>query len=308
MSDDSILVSAVRINQYLTVASSALYLYDLLLTLDLEVDLLWPAKWTPLKVIYLLQRYLPLINLAIVIALNCKFLDMRIQIKSSDSVFFLTGQFGGVLNPQTCEILFRFSAWSFLVGMTFSEGILMLRTLALWGNSRKFRIALILFSLCCMIPVYLILGLYYRTLTFYSIPSPGMHCFATGQSRLVYLFWVFLTVYDTGIIILTAIPGFRAYRSQAIRHSTLTQVLYRDGILHYAYMLALSALNIVLILNLPADYAIVFLSSMERVTYSVLTSHVVLHLREQAYRTQVVMTSPCSVDVNAEAEFLRSGI
>ncbi|TFK63335.1 hypothetical protein BDN72DRAFT_734017, partial [Pluteus cervinus] len=51
---------------FLPVASSTLYLYDLLLSLDLEVDLLWPSKWTLIKVFYLLQRYLPLIDMVIV--------------------------------------------------------------------------------------------------------------------------------------------------------------------------------------------------------------------------------------------------
>ncbi|TFK63369.1 hypothetical protein BDN72DRAFT_323224 [Pluteus cervinus] len=202
--------------------------------------------------------------------------------------------------------------------MTLSESILMRRTLALWGNSRKMRIALAIFSIGCIIPVYLVLGLYHQTLTFHSIPSPGMHCYATGPSHLVYLFWVFLTVYDTGIMILTAIPGIRTYKGSHTSHtgfqsgppprSTLTHVIYRDGLLYYVYLVALSALNVVLILKLPADYATSLLSSMERVMYSVLTSHVVLHLREQTYRTEVVMTSPDSVGIDAEAEFRHSEI
>ncbi|TFK63331.1 hypothetical protein BDN72DRAFT_847721 [Pluteus cervinus] len=209
---------------------------------------------------------------------------------------------------------------SFIVGITLSEGILMRRTLALWGNGKKMFIALTIFSIGCIIPAYLVLGLYHQTLTFHSIPSPGMHCYTTGHSHLLYLVWVFLTVYDTGIMILTTIQGIRLCKGPNISDISLKtefqsgqgtgpprsalahiMIIYRDGLLYYAYLVGLSALNV-------ADYATSLLSSMERVIYSVLTSRVVLHLREQGYRTHIMMTSSCSVDIEAEVEFQRSEI
>ncbi|TFK62651.1 hypothetical protein BDN72DRAFT_382160 [Pluteus cervinus] len=288
MSDDLALVSAARINQYITFSSAALYLYDLLLTLGLEVDLLWPSKWTLIKVVYLLQRYLPLIDLSMIIALNW--------------------QFGEVVDSQVCEILWKTTNWFWFVGMTLSEGILMRRTLAVWGNSRKLCIALIISAICCIIPVYLFSGLYLESLTFYSISSPGLYCYATdqGHNHIMYLCWVFLTAYDVGLLILTAIPGFRAYKS-GIRQSTLTQVLYRDGILYYVYLVAFSVANMFPLKKLPGDQGVSMLISTERVMYSVLASHVILHLREQAYQTQVVDV-PNSIDIDTEAEFRRSAI
>ncbi|TFK71028.1 hypothetical protein BDN72DRAFT_492891 [Pluteus cervinus] len=279
--------NAILLNQYFTVASSTLYLYDLLLTFDMEVNLLWPSKWTLIKVVYLLQRYLPLI----------------------DTVIFATiWQFGDI-NLWTCKSLSRSSSWSFLMGMTLSEVILIRRTLAVWGNNRKLHIAIFLFSMGCIIPVYLILSNYHDTLTYHSTEIPGLHCFTTGQSHLNYLCWTLVTIYDTGLLILIAIPAFRIRRSGGVAfQSMLFYVVYRDGVLYYIYLVALSAVNIVLILNLSSDYA-TLLSSLERVAYSILTSHVVLHIREQAYQNQVIsLNLPDSINVNAEAEFQSSGI
>ncbi|TFK63334.1 hypothetical protein BDN72DRAFT_328562 [Pluteus cervinus] len=199
---------------------------------------------------------------------------------------------------------------SYLVGMTLSEVILIRRTLAVWGNNRKIRIGLLLFSLCCIIPLYVLLAEYHETFTYHSIPVPGMYCFATGRSGISYVSWMLLAVYDLGLLILIAIPAFRAYKSSDldVHRSTLFQVVYRDGVLYYLYTAALSALNVLVILNVQGNYASLLITSLERVLYSILTSHVVLHIREQAYRTQVVMTLPCSVDMNAEAEFRRSEI
>ncbi|TFK71030.1 hypothetical protein BDN72DRAFT_838270 [Pluteus cervinus] len=291
-SDDltPITANAVLLIQYFTVASSTVYLYDLLLTLDLEVNLLWPSKWTLVKVVYLLQRYLPLVD-TVILAMAWQF---------------------GDINPWTCKLLFRASSWSLLVGMTLSEVILIRRTIAVWNNNRKLRITIFLFFLCCITPIYWMLGHYHDTLTYHliQIPQiPGLHCSAKGKSHLNFLCWTFLTVYDTGLLVLTAIPAFRARRSSgAAFQSTLIHAIYRDGVLYYLYLVALSAINVILTLKLPSDYAILLLS-LERVIYSILTSRVVLHIREQAYQSQVIsLNLPNLTNTNTEAEFRRSEI
>lgn len=42
--------------------SSALWVYDLLLTIADEIELIWFARWNLLKVLYLFQRYMPLVD------------------------------------------------------------------------------------------------------------------------------------------------------------------------------------------------------------------------------------------------------
>lgn len=45
-----------------TVVGATMFLYDYLLTLGMEVDLVWSSKWTFMKVLYLAQRYLPFVD------------------------------------------------------------------------------------------------------------------------------------------------------------------------------------------------------------------------------------------------------
>jgi len=54
------------------VASSAMFIWDYILTLGLEVDLVWKSKWNFMKGLYLLQRYLPFID-TIGLVLYCQF-------------------------------------------------------------------------------------------------------------------------------------------------------------------------------------------------------------------------------------------
>jgi hypothetical protein len=44
------------------VLAATTFVYDFLLTFATEVEQIWKAHWTPLKVVYLLQRYSPFID------------------------------------------------------------------------------------------------------------------------------------------------------------------------------------------------------------------------------------------------------
>ena len=50
--------------------SITLLIYDYILTLPMEVSLIWRAKWTVMKVLYVIQRYLPFEDTVIVL-LHC---------------------------------------------------------------------------------------------------------------------------------------------------------------------------------------------------------------------------------------------
>ena len=39
-----------------------MFVYDYLLTIGMEVDLVWSSKWGFMEVVYILQRYLPFVD------------------------------------------------------------------------------------------------------------------------------------------------------------------------------------------------------------------------------------------------------
>jgi hypothetical protein len=47
---------------FFVVLAATAFVYDFLLTFATEVEQIWMAPWTPLKVVYLLQRYSPFID------------------------------------------------------------------------------------------------------------------------------------------------------------------------------------------------------------------------------------------------------
>jgi hypothetical protein len=44
-----------------------MFIWDYILTFRMEVDLVWKSKWTFMKALYLVQRYLPFIDMGIVV-------------------------------------------------------------------------------------------------------------------------------------------------------------------------------------------------------------------------------------------------
>jgi hypothetical protein len=55
----------------------SLILYDYLLTLTREIDLVWFSQWNIIKIVFLVQRYVPFID-GILLAIAGKFASSRV--------------------------------------------------------------------------------------------------------------------------------------------------------------------------------------------------------------------------------------
>jgi len=119
---------------YLSVSSVAFLYYDFVISLRLEVDHIWKSKWTLVKVLYLLARYLGLAEAAFVF-----FVDIKLQpSKSMCNGYLWISIFGGsVLIAQVVNAIF------------------ILRIHALYGHSRK-----ALISLVCVFALNFVPSLY----------------------------------------------------------------------------------------------------------------------------------------------------
>jgi hypothetical protein len=105
---------------YIKIASGALLVYDYLCTLDLEVAYVWAGPWTLGTFLFILNRYLPFVD-----------------------IFILIQLLAGNPSPETCVTYSKVATWFMVTGVIISEIILMLRTYALWECRRSILIALI---------------------------------------------------------------------------------------------------------------------------------------------------------------------
>ncbi|KAF9066989.1 hypothetical protein BDP27DRAFT_1267914 [Rhodocollybia butyracea] len=229
-----------------------------MLTLPVELDVVWSEKLRPLNVLYIIQRYMPFID----------------TIGISFAVIFAK-----FIEPNTCRILYNTSAWMYITGILLTEVVLTMRTWALWGKDIRLTVSLTIFFVGSWVPNFYIFHLFLDSQSYIASPIPQIGCVILGGQPILYLCWVILMVYEAVILILMLIPGLAYFRSG--NWSTVTTVVYRDGITYYLFLFGLSATNLLTVLLLPHDLQNLFIS-YQRVMQTMLTSRAILHMRSQA--------------------------
>ncbi|EAU82290.2 hypothetical protein CC1G_08902 [Coprinopsis cinerea okayama7 len=126
--------------KYLNAAGATIFLYDYLQTLDQEVATVWPGRMCTGKVLFLITRYTPFIDYTNLMAIR----------------FWPTA-----LPPSLCHALFLVANIG-AIGVTASDGILVVSLYALLGAKRSHMIVLSIIALACIIPTLVLVGLFLK--------------------------------------------------------------------------------------------------------------------------------------------------
>ncbi|KAF7305600.1 hypothetical protein HMN09_00813200 [Mycena chlorophos] len=236
------------------VACCVVLAYDWFLTLDREISAIWSNPRSIGTVVFLVNRYLPFVDILV----------------STTSRF----QF---LSPESCLVRNKFVGWMSLIGICISEGILLLRTYAIWGRSRTVLIILCAVWACTVIPALVVTQIELASLVY--VPADGVGCELAQAGSIIIFAYILLMLSETTIVILTALRAYRDLRNQNLHRGWLIQ-LYKDGLFFYFYLLAISIAN-VLVPILGPEYMANWLASPQRVLHSVLTTRVLLLIRGQ---------------------------
>ncbi|KAF8147488.1 hypothetical protein B0H34DRAFT_739221 [Crassisporium funariophilum] len=101
--------------RYMCCVSMTVLIYDFLCTIKLEVQHIWPSKWTITKLLYLTARYAPFIDLP---------MTLYFYMAPNTSI------------PE-CHKIHMTLVWLTGIGVGAAQGILAVRTIALYDNSRR---------------------------------------------------------------------------------------------------------------------------------------------------------------------------
>ncbi|KAJ8089657.1 hypothetical protein PM082_014918 [Marasmius tenuissimus] len=241
-------------------SASALFLYDWAVHFHLELNYMWQGPSSPptLQILYVVQRYLPFLDIAL----------LR---------YLFYNQVFNTTDPESCRTTILLSGWSSITGIVISEIALGFRLRAVWWGRKNFTAVLVVFFLLCWVPAYIFFGKFLDGYRF-GPPPPGLNnnrgCFVIGGNHLLFISWLLMMVYDTGTFVMMLIPGIKAYRHGG--RSELLRVIYQDGVVYYALTSLASLINVIVILIVPV---IASLNSLERVLHSIFTSHAILHIR-----------------------------
>lgn len=186
------------------VAALAFLVYDILITTDKEVDLIWPKPWSFLKIIYFFVRYVPLL----------------VQIP----ILFVGTELSVGLNytPHDCFIWMTYQAVVLITVVATVETILILRVFALYHGNRlvKYLVgSLYLVELGGMC-AGLVLGV--PKIEYNSI------CVVTGAANIMALYLGSAMFFQTAMFFLTAAKFIGAVRA-GWGHIPIMRVVMRDG-------------------------------------------------------------------------------
>ncbi|KII84905.1 hypothetical protein PLICRDRAFT_45740 [Plicaturopsis crispa FD-325 SS-3] len=211
--------------RYITLAFSILILYDHFITLDTEIQRIWPLKWRLPKVLFMINRYIasPLI---VFIGVAPCFPRMSLAVCNA-------WDHSSIQTAAT------------IIAVGTAELILIPRVAALYGNNKMVYIALIFLFLAELGTVLAVMTLVHGPK---NNPIPELSlildgCFSLG-STVVYQLWIPPVVFESVVIIFTLQKWFQLALYTAPGSSTL-RLLVRDSLIYFILMFASLLANMI---------------------------------------------------------------
>ncbi|KLO16853.1 hypothetical protein SCHPADRAFT_195431 [Schizopora paradoxa] len=252
------LVRHMFVAKYFNVASAVILVFDTLENFSDEVELIWNQRWSVGKALYIASRYLVFVDVSLMLIY---LFDSRLETKACHRVYITTTYFS-------------------FIGACIAELVLLIRVYAIWKQS-----AIVLAILCFMSLVFVITSILnlnihddFRTLKFFDSPVPSIiPCFRPRIEIRAFIDFGCLVLLDLTIVIFTAWGAVTYWKENA--SSPLMSTFYRDGVLYFICLFALSLANVVdfIVGDTPQQGTLL---ELQRVIHSVISARIILNLRK----------------------------
>ncbi|KAJ7065626.1 hypothetical protein C8F01DRAFT_1366576 [Mycena amicta] len=286
----------VQMVKYCDLAAIILLSFDYLLTVDLEVwmllpssvfvqtftqkSLVWPSRWSISKVLFILSRYLPFVEVPLCI--YCKSTG-NAPPQCSPAQYY-PDIFALDPTLKACKILNSTVIMARVVGIAVAEAILLLRTYALSGrNERALRILTLLWAIGVSTSI-ITLSVFIKGSKYALAPLNLRGCDLTeGKFILVGIPFIIIPVYEMILMSYTIFLGVKNYRYST---NPLVVTLYRDGLSYFFFMGVMSIANLIILVAGP-EHMQDILNSFLRVLHSICSCRIILHVRDAERKRQL---------------------
>ncbi|KAF9450809.1 hypothetical protein P691DRAFT_433556 [Macrolepiota fuliginosa MF-IS2] len=238
-------------------ATMVIVVYEWLITLDMEVRLIWQSKWNFTKGLYLLNRYLVIVDFVL-------------------NYFRSYGE-----RVPICKALFQATAVVYTFALFVAEYSLAMRVCVVWKMNKIVVVSLTTVYTASFIWVLTSFYIMLRPIEFFTL-LPFGGCLAKIGGSTLWIDYLMLLVYDAGMLALMAYPTIKEYKSGLCEHTDLVKHVYVEGVLFYLYLLLVDVVSVTVQLTLPDDIFLFVIGA--RMLRSILAARVLLHLREYAER------------------------
>ncbi|KAG1850027.1 hypothetical protein C8R48DRAFT_727947 [Suillus tomentosus] len=239
---------------YICTSIATFWTYDYICSLHKEWTFLRQSRWTKVKVLYIIARYVPFLFVITDIFLN----------------------FAPNENTRKCKILVYIYSSFGVISLACSECFFVLRTYALW-NSNKIVFLAMLSALFAVMASFI--GICFSAIvTSYVTTSaiPGVTgCYRSSTRVQFFLPFLLLFTFQLGLVSLTLIRAVQTWRTS---NSDIYAILVKHNIFYYACGLFLSAVNVLapIIFSDAVYYSL--LEDLEAFVLALLATRMHLHL------------------------------
>ncbi|KAF9070463.1 hypothetical protein BDP27DRAFT_1220669, partial [Rhodocollybia butyracea] len=167
------------------VSSAMVFLYDWMLMLPVELDVVWSKKLRPLDILYIIQRYMPFVDTIGILFVGKDDVELYGTNRTKNVSYLVYHQWMqvlGLLLIYLCEAIV----------------ILAMRTWALWEKDIRLTVGLPIFFVGCWVPCLYTMHLFLSSQTYIPSPVPQVGCVIVAAESTFFLVWVILMVYEAG--------------------------------------------------------------------------------------------------------------
>ncbi|KAG1895615.1 uncharacterized protein F5891DRAFT_654495 [Suillus fuscotomentosus] len=220
--------------KYILASMATFWTYDYACSLHEEWTFLLRSRWNKMKGLYIITRYLPFIFLA------------------TDLFMYFTPN----ENSGKCRVLENTQSGLGIVLVIVSESFFILRTYVLWNRSRILLVAILFTSFTFLVASFCIVFAAGVPAAYTTSAIPGITgCYRNSTSFQYVVAFLFLSVFELGLMVLTLICAVQNWR---INRSRLYVVLVNHNISYYVCGFLLSVTNISASLLLQDSYQTFF--------------------------------------------------
>ncbi|KLO12402.1 hypothetical protein SCHPADRAFT_419020 [Schizopora paradoxa] len=258
-----LLQGAVNV-KYSFIAGFALLVYDVVINLSSEIELIWRCRWSFGKIIYILARYSGFV----------------------DAAFILYYAFSTNLTIESCRSPYvTLIKGCMLIGVAICHCVLVIRTFVIWERNIStlgFMCSILIVGFA--LKVYVIVKMLHD-LTFAPSPMPAISaCIPIQGSDTAFIIFCIDTAFEFQIVALTLYKGLFRWKSVS---TPLIRTIYRDGFIYFAVILCISLANTLLCRRMFSTPYVSIAIMLHRIFHSILASRVIMNLRKAVYEKPI---------------------
>ncbi|KAL1687828.1 hypothetical protein GGG16DRAFT_116562 [Schizophyllum commune] len=276
------------------VASSTIIVFDHLITLNDEIQLIWKSSWSLGKILFMFNRYFGLASV----------------------VVNLYGLFTPSLTDRlyVCLNYFRWQGATGVAVCVVSEIILLMRLYVLYLLNKRILIVMLVGFVISSGFAAAIMGLVMQRVNAVVVTLPGLKpmCVPGNVSSKFYTYWIPFLGLESLLCALALYRGFQTYRMDNANYTSsrlLIRILIRDSVMYYLAVFATYFTNMLMwaaappsLLELPIGFAVA--------VSCVLGNRMMFNIRQASLdtqRTKLPVRSPSSAGRNCSSPYSASG-